>query len=321
MDTLSREGLKELMEKANGLCVSIFMSTRRGGAEAQQNPIRFKNLLKKAEEDLIARGLRSPETRKMLDPAQRLLLDDFFWRQSDGIAVFLSIKMFRYYKLPFNTDELLVISDRFYIKPLLRLIANEERFYILAISQNMIKLFQGNRQNLTEVELDGIPKSLSEALKYDDFGKELQFHSGSSGGAPIFHSTDFYDAKDNILRYFRQVNKGLHELVRNKKAPLLLAGVEYLFPIYRGGEQLSISSRQGDRGQSRKDERRGIAQAGVGDCEANLLKGTRGCGQPLQTACRHRVYVQRCHGNRAGSLSRQSRAVVCRCRASAVGCL
>jgi len=39
--------------------------------------------------------------------------------------------------------------------------------------------------------------------------------------------------KDNILRYFHLLDKGLAELLRDKRAPLVLAGVDYLFPIYR----------------------------------------------------------------------------------------
>jgi hypothetical protein len=90
-----------------------------------------------------------------------------------------------------------------------------------------------NRQITREIELEGVPKNLAEALQYDDFGKEMQFHGGASGGTSIFYSSDSFDAKNDILRYFRQINKGLHELLRDQKAPLLLAGVEYLFPIYR----------------------------------------------------------------------------------------
>jgi hypothetical protein len=39
--------------------------------------------------------------------------------------------------------------------------------------------------------------------------------------------------KDEILRYFHQIDHGLHRYLREKKSPLILAGVEYLFPIYR----------------------------------------------------------------------------------------
>ncbi|MEA5595906.1 hypothetical protein [Rivularia sp. UHCC 0363] len=37
---------------------------------------------------------------------------------------------------------------------------------------------------------------------------------------------------DDLLRYFRPVDKGLRELLKNQQTPLILAGVEYLFSIY-----------------------------------------------------------------------------------------
>jgi hypothetical protein len=41
------------------------------------------------------------------------------------------------------------------------------------------------------------------------------------------------DTKDRILRYFRQIDKGLQTFVHREEFPLVLAGVEYLFPVYR----------------------------------------------------------------------------------------
>jgi hypothetical protein len=41
------------------------------------------------------------------------------------------------------------------------------------------------------------------------------------------------DSKENIKRYFRRIDKGLHELVRDERVPLVLAGVDYLHPIYK----------------------------------------------------------------------------------------
>lgn len=45
MSLLSVEELKTLVEQPEGLCVSIYMPTAEGGLNAQQNPIRFKNLI------------------------------------------------------------------------------------------------------------------------------------------------------------------------------------------------------------------------------------------------------------------------------------
>jgi len=39
--------------------------------------------------------------------------------------------------------------------------------------------------------------------------------------------------KDYILRYFPQVDGGLRNLLGDEGAPLVLAGVEYLLPIYK----------------------------------------------------------------------------------------
>jgi hypothetical protein len=80
---------------------------------------------------------------------------------------------------------------------------------------------------------------------YDDPEKQLQFHTRTptvgGGRAAIFHGhgagTD--DAKNNILRYFQQVDQGLREILREERGPLILAGVDYLFPIYREANSYS----------------------------------------------------------------------------------
>ena len=54
MNVLSQEEWKALLAKHQGWCISIFMPTFRTGAESQQNQIRLRNLLRKAEEKLLA---------------------------------------------------------------------------------------------------------------------------------------------------------------------------------------------------------------------------------------------------------------------------
>ncbi len=250
MNVFTRNELKTLMEKSKGPCVSIFMPTLRGGAQSQQNPIRFKNLLREAEERLVAAGLRSSEAKELLEPAQKLLLDGPFWRQSDGIALFLSPKSYRYYRLPFDFEELLVVGDRFNVKPLLRLPATAVRFYILALSQNKVRLFEGANQRINEIdlELEGIPQSLAEVLKYEDVEKQRHAHSGVPGTA-IFHGhTIADDAKMNILRYFQQIDRGLKDLLRDRQVPLLLAGVSYFFSIYREANSYPYLVQEGIEG-------------------------------------------------------------------------
>ena len=169
MKALKREDLKELISEQKGICVSLYMHTHRAGSETQQDPIRLKNLLKEAEEGLIRAGLRTPEADGLLKPAKDLLLDGLFWKhQSDGLVIFLSQDFFRFYRVPAEFPDIAVVTGRFHLKPLLSYFSGDGRFYVLALSQNEVRLYDGSRFSLSGVDLEGMPRSLSDALRYDD---------------------------------------------------------------------------------------------------------------------------------------------------------
>ncbi len=239
MNVLSQEEWKALLAKHQGWCISIFMPTFRTGAESQQNQIRLRNLLRKAEEKLLAGGLRPQEIKTLMEPAQALPGNILFWRkQSDGLALFLSIDFFRSFCLPEAFAEQVTVADRFHIRPLLPLLEGDRRFHILALSQNEVRFFEGTVRNIKEIELESVPKNLQEALGYDEFGKQVRFRSGTGGGGDRYamisgHGAEPDDTKDNLLKYFRLIDRGLRDLLRNEATPLVLAGVDYLFPIYR----------------------------------------------------------------------------------------
>ena len=241
MDLLSKEELEEMTGKIEGPCASIFLPTHRAGAETRQDPIRLKNLLGETRERLVARGLRTTEADEILEPAQGLLENTLFWgHQGDGLALFLSPGEFRTYRLPLSFEEIAVVADRYHLKPLLPLLAGDGRFYVLALSQNEVRLLGASRYSVDEVELrEEVPRNLADALKFDDPEKQLQYHTGAGGGgeggrAAVFHGHGAQDdSKDDILRYFRKIDRGLGDVFRGREAPLVVAGVDYLLPIYR----------------------------------------------------------------------------------------
>jgi hypothetical protein len=240
MALFTRNDLKILIKKQRGWCISIFMPAHRAKPETLQDPIRFKNLLRQAEKQLKAAGLRASGIKELLSPAQKLLDSDLFWQyQSDGLAVFISSGIFKYYRLPFRFKKLVLVSDRFHTKPLLQFLSADGRFYILAFSQNRVRLLQGSQDGASEIELRGVPKGIADILKYYDAEKQLQLHTGTPGRpgkrAAIFHGHGGgkEEVKKNLLLYFQQVDKGLHGIFGEEQAPLVLAGVDYLIPIYK----------------------------------------------------------------------------------------
>lgn len=236
MDILNPADLKSLIAQQGKWSVSLYMPTHRVGREQQQDPIRLKNLLAEAETKLLANGLRRPEVQKLMHPAEALLWNNNFWRhQSDGLAIFLSNDSSVVYRLPAQFEELLVIANSFHIKPLLPLLGRVGKFYILALSLNNVRLFQGTPDTIREIALN-FPPSMEEALWMDEPERYLNLHSGSvsTGEGGIFHGHGINeDEKKNILRFFHSVNDGLNTLIEDRTVPMILAGVDYLLPIYR----------------------------------------------------------------------------------------
>ncbi len=245
MDVFPREDLRMLVEARTVGCISVSMympTFKPGRAEVQQNHVRLKKLLRDAEGRLMERGLRRPEAIEYLEPAAKLLEDAMFWAaSSDGLAIFLSKDYFRYYRLPAEMPERVVVAESFHVKPLLPLLAFDGRFYVLAISKNLARLFECTGFGARELDIAGkIPRSMAEALQYDHFDRDLQFHMhagrqapGSEAVAPS-HGDEPEDTKENLLRYFQMVDRGLQrEFLHNETAPLVIVGVDYLFPLYR----------------------------------------------------------------------------------------
>jgi Bacterial archaeo-eukaryotic release factor family 7 len=241
MSFLSIEELKELVERPQGLCVSIYMPTVQLGSETQQNSVRFKNLLRQAKTALEKYASSSIDPSQYLQPASELDEAEFWQHQNAGLAVFISAGFFRFYRVPIDFTELVVVNDSFHLKPLIPLLSGDDRFYILTLGQRDIRLLEGNRYGITrEIEIEGMPKSMDEALQHDETAKDQQRRQGAGAGRSALQAGGSYhgqggereNVKEDLLQYFLLVDKSLHDFFRNRRDPLILAGVNYLLPIY-----------------------------------------------------------------------------------------
>jgi hypothetical protein len=244
MDIFSRDSLAELAGVRSDRSVSIFLPTHRHGPDsrpfAMEDLIRWKNLVREADARLRTAETPARDVDQLLAPARALTEDSVFWQfQGDGLAAFAAPGLFRTFRVPTRLDELVVVAPRFHVKPLLPLLVGDGRFYVLALSQNEVRLIEATRDTAGEVDLVTAPGSLQEALRYDDPERQLQYHTASphAGGrrAAVFHGhgvgTD--DRKDNVLRFCQQVDRGLAPMLRGRSVPLVLAAVESVAVIYR----------------------------------------------------------------------------------------
>lgn len=241
MDELTIDRALELADTRGGHRVSLFMPTRPFVPGApDENGLRLKNLLRTAEGLLAEHPIRPGEIEKLLEPARTLIDDRPFWmRAEQGLALLIGPEGMHAFRLSAPVQEQVRVNHRYYLRPLLPHVETRGRYWVLFISQKSVRLYQGTGDGLAEVPSDELPHSLSEALAWDDFEKtSLQFHgpnaaAGRGRTAPIYHGNKEPDVKNELARFFRQIDAALVEKLRGERAPLVLAGVDYLIPIYR----------------------------------------------------------------------------------------
>jgi hypothetical protein len=289
---VTRDELRAFLEETSGPAVSLYQPAARAGKEAEGNPLRFKNLLAHTEERLDGTGLDRHRAQALLEPLRALLSDADFWsRPQDGLAVLATPTQLRTFWLGYPVPEKAVVGSNPYVVPLLPALTGNQLFFILALSMASVRLLRASLHGCEEIDLSGVdmPHSLAEALRYDDFEKtELQHHpsahAGVGGGRHIFHGhgPGSEDHKEEIARYFHGVAGGLRDLLGSDRAPVVIAAVDYLHPLFKSASGFRNILEPGIEGNpdplSAKELHRRALPMVKAHLEANLRDLIERCG-------------------------------------------
>jgi hypothetical protein len=231
-DILDRDFAAGLLNNGTPPCLSLYQPTHRHHPENQQDPIRFGNLVKTLEEALL-RQVSKDETRRLLEPYRALAADAAFWNHTlDGLAVLGSTDLFRVYTMQRPVAELAVVARSFHIKPLIRIIQSADRYHVLGLSRRAVKLYEGNRDALDEIEpAPGVPRTITQALgeELSEPHQTVASYGGIGGGhSPMHHGHGGKESEVDIdtERFFRAVGRAvLEHHSRPSGLPLILAAL------------------------------------------------------------------------------------------------
>ena len=240
---LTAETLKSLAMQ-NGEClVSIFAPMQRAGREVQQNQIHWKNLVQEAREKLTALEMPDDKIDSLLESASARIDDLDFWQhQNAGLACFINGSECFEFKTSISFEPQVSVGDQFYLRPLAPVANQDAQCYILAATPNRVRLLEVDGDSVEDLQLDALPDNLKDALNIDEYVSALQFHSTSRGGsssgqAAVFHGHGGSDPdvkkQDELLQFFHRLDDALSGYLAGKQTPLIFAGVESVFPVFK----------------------------------------------------------------------------------------
>ena len=230
---MKRADLIALAQSTGFPRISIYIPTHSSYPSIEQDPIRLSTMLKEADRQLAEAGLRRPQIDNLLREARGRVPAAMFWRYQDkGLAVLIEEGETHWVKLPHPVPELVVVSPRYHLRPMVRMFRNGDKFHVLAMTRDNIRFFDGLERELREVTIEDMPSGIAEIMARSNFNAYLGFHARDRGGPAsggehgkvhaLGVSPQDYETVelDNLLR---EVGKVVDRHLGSSDAPLILA--------------------------------------------------------------------------------------------------
>ena len=228
----------ELLNAKEGPFISLYQPTHRQSPENKQDIIRFKNLTKEMEISLKQKYPKN-EITSIINLFNKISEDKELWiTVLDGLGVLYAEGQAIIYKLARPVKELVVVSDSFHIKPLIRNFQSADRYHVLGLNREEFTLFEGNRYGFDEVEIGtDIPKTIKEALGEEYISTYVKANRyGGAGERGNYHG--HYGRKEGIEvdteKFFRVVDRVVADNYSKKtKLPLLLIALPEYHTLFK----------------------------------------------------------------------------------------
>jgi hypothetical protein len=235
----SAKDLKPILS-AEGPCLTLYMPVTEAAANqsSKANELEWRELVRQIEQKLRDVG---PKKRELLEP-----LSDWEVFLAGGsvhgrsIGVFRSAELLRLAWLDERVVSRAVVGPHFFIRPMLLELTRPKTFYILALSQKNVRLLRCTMRSSEEAPLPASTATSFDAYmntaKPDHVLDNRSSAGPDAGGGKgvMFGTSSEREDKDQYLAHFyRQVDRGLNEILRGQNEAVVMAGVDYEIALYR----------------------------------------------------------------------------------------
>ncbi|HMO64906.1 MAG TPA: hypothetical protein PKE47_06745, partial [Verrucomicrobiota bacterium] len=218
VDIPNHDELLALASHRDDASVSLYLPTTPVTPDADTSRIQLKNLARDAARGLEAKGVDKRRVAALAEQLDDLGADAEFWRfQAHGLAVLATPDNLRTFRVPTTFTPVVVVADRFFLKPLLRAVTFRHSGYVLAFAEGAVRLVEVSADlPAAAVKIEGLPtdaaSALGRATLVNDPMRRVQ---GGEGQKLLFR------------QYARKVDAALRPLLAGSDLPLILAAKIY----------------------------------------------------------------------------------------------
>ncbi len=227
--------IRALAARAPEMTLSILLTTQRAGPDKHQDRVRLRNLIHEGRQQLADLVGMEQAGRIIAGPLALLAAEATWDHPTEGLAIYATATGVEHFQAPQALREQVVASRHCHLKPLMPLLAGDGQFHLLELTRDGANLHVGSRFALSPISTPAAPLVPAEVHPAPDREHASGVRGiGSSGGGAVRHFGASHEVQDKelITRYFRHVDAVVCARLHAEQAPLVVAGVGYLLPLY-----------------------------------------------------------------------------------------
>ena len=234
---LTTQTLRDLAHVPAGACLSLYFKARPPGTTGRAMRLELDAALERGR-GLLAERAGARVAERIVAPLVARAAELSAPEHPGAFAAFAREGLEADFRVPGIEEDLIVVADSFHVRPLLRWLQFNRRYFLLSLSQHHARLVRGTAEGLSPADVPGLPATLEQALKLDKRDAFVFSHAsaaGRAGRSPIFHGhgADGGPTEEDLLHYFRAVDRAVWNVLREERAALVLAAPTEQHALYR----------------------------------------------------------------------------------------
>lgn len=225
VDTPTALELRALQSLRADACISIYLPTTPLPAESEASRVELRDMIRTAVNQLEEAQFDKRRLALLTDEFDDLLTDDEFWRfQARSLAIFATPDTIRTFRLANHLPKVVEVADRVYLKPLLRSVTFPNEAFVLALSENDVRLIEVFPDLPPQrVRVSGLPKDAASAVGVSSINNRMSMRRVMGGEGQ----------KVRLAQYSRMVDAAIRPVFAGRETPLILAANEPMASIFR----------------------------------------------------------------------------------------
>lgn len=237
--------LRDLCQKEGGPLISIYLPVPREPPESDKTPVLLKNLLRQVRHRLEASGIGPQSAEDRLRPLHELVENPKqFLKGHPSLAFFIAEDRFSAFRLPYPVEAQAEVGNRFQVKPILDLFTIPSPVTVVCLNRGHVRTMRGIPLQLEEIEVKGMPRTLTDVTGIDDPEKSIQQHTGKvasakgrPGTSPVMQTHGQGLPADlehsQLKRFFTEVAKALESDLASREDVLVVFGLEKNIGLFK----------------------------------------------------------------------------------------